>query len=293
MATKTILLVDDTESNIDILVELLSAYDLLVATDGQSAIEIAHEEKIDLILLDIVMPEMDGFDVCRKLKSSDQTNTIPIIFITARTDEESIEKAYEVGGLDYVTKPFKQKELLARVSTQLKLRSLIDHLEFISSHDPLTGIHNRRKFFELAQLKFKHHKDDLYAVMIDIDRFKNINDTYGHPMGDCVLKAIATTLQQQIPEEAVFGRIGGEEFAVAINMADEVALVEYIEKIRMTIAGMVVKSDDGALISFTISNGIAKMKDSCSSLDHLLKNADDALYEAKRSGRNKSIFRNI
>ena len=119
----TILIVDDTESNIDILLELLNSYDVLVALDGSSAIEIANEDEIDLILLDIMMPEMDGFETCRVLKESDKTKDIPIIFITAKSDDDSIDKAYEIGGVDYVTKPFRPRELLTRVETQLKLRS--------------------------------------------------------------------------------------------------------------------------------------------------------------------------
>jgi len=168
---ETILIVDDTESNIDILLELLSEYDLAVATDGLSAIEIANNEDIDLILLDIIMPEMDGYDVCNSLKLSAKTKDIPIIFITAKTDENSIEKAYDIGGIDYVTKPFKPKELLARVKRELKLTFLIHNLNYLASHDPMTGIYNRRKFFELATKLFKT-STELFVVMIDIDKFK-------------------------------------------------------------------------------------------------------------------------
>lgn len=121
----TILLVDDTESNIDILVETLGEeYDLLVALDGESALEMAREEEIDLILLDIMMPQMDGFEVCEALKQSPKTKEIPIIFITAKTDAESIDKVYDIGGADYVTKPFREKELKKRVKTQLELAAL-------------------------------------------------------------------------------------------------------------------------------------------------------------------------
>jgi len=127
---QTILIVDDTETNIDILLELLDGYDIAVAMDGKAALEIVNEEHIDLILLDILMPEMDGYDVCKLLKANQETKDIPVIFITAKTDENSIETAYDVGGLDYVTKPFKAKELLARVKTQLDLKS---QKEFVQS----------------------------------------------------------------------------------------------------------------------------------------------------------------
>jgi signal transduction histidine kinase len=125
----TILVVDDTETNIDILIELLSDYNVAVALNGERAIKIANKKKIDLILLDIMMPIMDGYETCRRLKLDDKTKDIPIIFITAKVDEKSIENGYDVGGIDYITKPFKPKELIARVKTQLKLKSLIDNLE--------------------------------------------------------------------------------------------------------------------------------------------------------------------
>ena len=125
----TILVVDDTETNIDILIELLSNYNVAVALNGERAIKIANKKKIDLILLDIMMPIMDGYETCKRLKSDDNTKDIPIIFITAKVDEHSIEYGYDVGAIDYITKPFKPKELIARVKTQLKLKSLIDNLE--------------------------------------------------------------------------------------------------------------------------------------------------------------------
>ncbi|MCK5686469.1 response regulator, partial [bacterium] len=216
--TPTILIVDDTKTNIDILLELLSDdYELMVALDGKSAIEIAGQEDIDLILLDIMMPGMDGFETCMILQENKSTKDIPVIFLTAKTDEESIAKAYDVGGLDYVTKPFKVKELLARVKTQLKLNFLIEHLEYISSYDAMTGIYNRRKFFELSEEKFKTQKDTLFAVMIDIDKFKAINDAYGHPLGDKVIKLVTKTIGEFFGEEAVLGRLGGEEFAIVYN----------------------------------------------------------------------------
>jgi len=127
---KTILIVDDTETNIDILLEYLDdEYDVVVALDGESGLNIVSQEKIDLILLDIVMPGIDGYEVCKILKSNDETKNIPVIFITSSTDNEAIVKAYDVGGIDYISKPFKSRELLARVKNQLELKSLIDTLE--------------------------------------------------------------------------------------------------------------------------------------------------------------------
>jgi diguanylate cyclase (GGDEF)-like protein len=288
----TILVVDDTETNIDILLELLSDdYDVTVALNGQSALEIAAEEMLDLILLDIMMPDMDGYKVCSLLKEDEKTKDVPIIFITAKTDEDSIEKAYEVGGIDYVTKPFKPRELRARVKTQLNLKFLIEHLEYIAAHDEMTGIYNRRKFFELAEKKFLNSADDLYAVMIDIDKFKLVNDTYGHPTGDKVIKEVTKAISEHIDCESIFGRLGGEEFAIVCNIDALDKVTVRLEGIREIVSALEILSDKSELIKCTISTGYAKAKKETKNLDALLKEADNALYEAKDSGRNKTIFR--
>ncbi|MCK5680372.1 diguanylate cyclase [bacterium] len=288
----TILIVDDSKINIDILLELLGDdYDLLVALDGESAISAALGDDIDLILLDVVMPLMDGFQACRKLKEDPETKDIPVIFITAKSDENSIEEAYDVGGLDYVAKPFKPKELLARVKTQIRLKFLIEHLEYISSYDSMTGIYNRRKFFELSELKFQARQEDLFAVMFDIDRFKSINDRYGHPFGDKVIKSVTETISGFCSSESVFGRIGGEEFAIVCNFPLFETVVQRVESMRAAIEKLSLVADNGDSVRSTVSAGIAKVDESISSLDQLLREADSALYEAKDAGRNRAIFR--
>jgi diguanylate cyclase (GGDEF)-like protein len=239
---KTILIVDDTNTNIDILLGLLEAYDVVVATDGNTAIKIANEEKIDLILLDIMMPDIDGFEVCTILKSMEKTKDIPVIFITAKTDEDSIETAYDVGGVDYVSKPFKPKELLARVKTQLQMRSIIQNLEFLASKDSMTGIYNRRKFFELSQKLFDSSKE-LYAVMIDIDEFKMINDSYGHDMGDKVIIEVTKLINSYLFDGEIFGRLGGEEFAI-ISPILENSIKQRVENIREEIEKLSILSLD-------------------------------------------------
>lgn len=293
MKTKsTILIVDDTDTNIDVLLELLDeSYDILVAVDGNTALDIASKEDVDLILLDIMMPVMDGYEVCQRLKENQNTKSIPIVFITAKTDEDSIERAYDVGGSDYISKPFKPKELFARVRTQLKLKALINHLDFIATHDEMTGIYNRRKFFDLASKKFKESKEGLFAVMIDIDKFKLVNDTYGHSIGDKVIKMVTKTISESIPQQSVFGRIGGEEFALVCHADSRDKLLKDIEALREMIANLEPLAYDGAIVKCTISEGVAQANEDTKTLDELLKEADSALYEAKGSGRNKVIFR--
>jgi len=284
----TILIVDDTETNIDILLGLLGNYDVAVATDGKTALNIIKNDDIDLVLLDIMMPEMDGYDVCLELKKYKQS--IPVIFITARTDEDSIEKAYDVGGDDYITKPFKPRELMARVKTQLKIKELIYNLEYIASYDQMTGIYNRRKFFQLANEKFDNY-DDLYAVMIDIDKFKLVNDNYGHAIGDEVIKKVAKTIDDFLSTNSIFGRLGGEEFAIVTSTLTYAEVEKKIEQVRQKIQDLEVLSDSGDIIKFTISEGVAKKTKQTQNLDELLKEADKALYEAKGHGRNRVVFR--
>lgn len=288
---RTILAVDDTVANLDILVGLLKDFDVIEATGGEEVLEIVAEEEVDLILLDIMMPGMDGYTVCRKLKGNEKFRDIPIIFITARTEEDAIEKAYDAGGVDYVTKPFKPKELLARVKIQLEHQEMIEKLEFLASHDPMTGIYNRRKFFELANRKFAESSGDIYAAMMDIDRFKKINDTYGHPTGDRVIKAVTGVIGENLDEDSVFGRLGGEEFGVVCRHPNQDDVVKRLELIREKVEQLEIRSESGELIRCTISEGVAKADELTRNLDELLHRADKMLFKAKGSGRNKAIFR--
>jgi len=288
---QTILAVDDTVANLDILVNLLQDFDVIEAIGGEEALDIIAQEEVDLILLDIMMPGMDGYTVCRKIKENDQNQDIPRIFITSRSDENAIGKAYDAGGVDYVTKPFKPKELLARVKIQLEHQEMIEKLEFLASHDPMTGIYNRRKFFELANRKFKEHPENLYAAMLDIDNFKKINDTYGHSTGDRVIKAVTGVISEVVDEGSVFGRLGGEEFAVLCHHPDQSIVVSRLEFIRENVENLEIMSESGELIKCTISEGVAKVDETTRNLDELLHRADEMLYKAKGAGRNKTIFR--
>jgi len=290
MDTKqTILAVDDEKINLNILIDLLGDdYNVIVATSGQKALKQVEKKKIDLILLDIMMPEMDGYEVCNILKSQDSTKDIPILFITAKTDDESIVKGFEMGGVDYITKPFRPIELQARVKTHLKLSQTLKSLDYMASRDPMTGIYNRRRFFDLAQ-NMLDSTTNLFAVMIDIDKFKLINDNYGHPFGDIVIKSVVNTVSKNLPQNAIFGRLGGEEFAIIYEAESLEDVKNDVELIRKSVEDLEEKYED-KIVKFTISNGISRKKDD-DNLDELLKRADEALYEAKESGRNRVCFR--
>lgn len=284
----TLLLVDDSVTNIDILIELLGQYyDLLVALDGQGALDILRSDKVDLVLLDIVMPEMDGYELCLKLKEDPETESIPVIFLTAKSDEASIERAYEVGGIDYVTKPFKRTELLARIKTHLKLRSLLREMEFLARHDPLTGLFNRRQFFHVASPLFDS-SEMVFGAMIDIDNFKSINDNFGHSAGDTVINLVGKIILKHIAENQVAGRLGGEEFAIVGQGVSFDHFWEMIERIRCEVASQRLDRQQG-LLEFRISCGIAEKSPAMRSIDHLLVKADRALYSAKREGKDRIV----
>ncbi len=293
----TILIVDDLRSNI-IAITLLfkqckecNSYRIVTAESGQEALEMTRRHKVDLILLDIMMPQMDGYEVCKHLKANDETKNIPIIFITGHSDDASLEKAYEAGASDYVTKPFRAVELLARVKINLQLYRTINALEHMANYDIMTDIYNRRKFFELAIPMFEECRDDLYAVMLDIDKFKSINDAYGHAVGDMVIKQVAKILKEKTDKEMLLARIGGEEFVLLLYSNSDDEVVTIVESIRKSIEAMEIVVKENQTLHCTISSGIARYTYTMPTIDYLLEKADYALYEAKNSGRNKSIFR--
>jgi diguanylate cyclase (GGDEF)-like protein len=285
----TILAVDDQKENLDILLNILDEFDVIPAISGAKALEIAQEENISLILLDIVMPDMDGIEVCKKLKADPLTQAIPVIFTTAKTDEESIAKAYGAGANDYVSKPLKRVEVIERVKTQLRLQKTLQELEFLASRDSMTGIYNRRKFFELAQPLFKNAQN-LFVAMIDIDHFKKINDNYGHDAGDIVIKTLCNTISELLPKNAIFARFGGEEFTVICTQDSINSIQTLFENIKSTMASLCIQYNSEE-IHFTISSGIAQKSSFTKTLDALLKEADLALYSAKDTGRNKVVVR--
>ncbi len=296
---KTILIVDDTKINIDILLELLGdTYDILVSLNGTRALEIIDENHVDIILLDILMPDINGYDVCRVLKSKEKTKHIPVIFITANTDEESIENAFEVGGIDYITKPFKALELLARLRTHLNMQELLKELEdshkdleLLASQDHMTKLYNRRYFSEISMKILelaKRNKKDLSVLMLDIDKFKNVNDTYGHHVGDDVIIALANVLKNLSRNSDVACRFGGEEFLILLPETNLEGAYAIGEKIRKHVEDLVIKLENQETLKFTISAGVAQIDiENELNLEKTIQRADDALYEAKEGGRNK------
>lgn len=223
----TILIVDDKATNIAILSDLLKDdYKIKVANSGQRALSLVREkEKPDLILLDIEMPQMSGYDVCKALKSSAETIDIPIIFVTAKNSSEDEEYGLNLGAIDYIKKPFHSGIIKIRIKNHLTLKLKSKKLEELSMCDSLTGISNRRYFDEILEQKYREiirEPKNLSIIMIDIDYFKLYNDNYGHWMGDECLTKVAIALKKAIKRPTdVLARYGGEEFVVLLKGVDK------------------------------------------------------------------------
>jgi len=295
---ETILIVDDIESNVSLLNNILSfKYNVLIALDGKSALELANEYIPDLILLDIMMPDMDGYDVCKELKSNEQTSHIPVIFNTARTDEKSIEKAYSVGGVDYICKPFKPKEILVRVEIQLNIQRVLKDLKrskrqlaLLSAIDPLTKLYNRRYFRIYSDNIINSAKKDnspVSVVMFDLDNFKNINDTYGHSIGDEVLVSISQMLQNISEDRYILCRYGGEEFAILLQNTSLIDAEKFAFVIQSEMSKLKIEVEVDSYISVTASIGVSGVNlDIEDDIEAALNRADSALYEVKKSTKN-------
>lgn len=288
----TILIVDDQRSNIVVLSNILRpSYTVIAAKDGPAAIEIAKTMKPDLILLDIVMPGMSGFEVLTELKNSDDTMHIPVIFVTGMDSDESEAKGLRLGAVDYITKPFHNTIVQLRVKTQLKILEQIHTIEHLGMIDALTNIPNRRSFDNQLKIEWNRetrNQTSLGIMMLDIDNFKQINDTYGHPHGDEVLKAVADVISQSMRRSCDFtARWGGEEFAVLVPDTDLADVMALAEQIRVGVQNVTIPYDDQTDTNVTISIGVFVTTPTVDmAIEDFCAYADKALYLAKNSGKN-------
>ncbi|MCX8125295.1 MAG: diguanylate cyclase [Spirochaetes bacterium] len=309
---KKILIVDDTPANITILGDLLKdKYEIIVATEGESAIEIARNALPDLILLDIMMPGIDGYSVCRTLKQIEETSHIPIVFITARNDTNSIVEGFEAGGIDYIAKPFNPLELNARIKNQMELlkareqlETYAESLELVSQRllkkslelnesvrtDYLTGLATRLHIMEKIneEVNRANRSKSTFAVIIaDIDHFKKINDTFGHKCGDIVLSNLAKILKEAIRAQDVLARWGGEEFMFLLPETGEEGAAKLAEKIRSIVESTSIDYSENK-IEITMTFGISEY-DTLTGVDSMINRADAALYRGKELGRNRVV----
>lgn len=289
----TILIVDDTPAHAQIAGSILKDLGTVVTThSGAKALELTSRYAFDLVLLDVHMPVMDGFEVCRRLQADPATRGIPVVFVTAQRDEISEAHGLNLGALDYIAKPLQPSVLRARVSNQLALRRQRQKLERLSRHDDLTGIANRRAWDEGLKREWSRMQrlgEPMGLLMIDVDHFKRYNDTYGHPAGDQCLYRVAQAIQgAQLRDGDLVARYGGEEFACLLPHTDLQSTVAVARRIHQAVRDMALphaSSSGQAHVSVSIGAASAtpRMRQSPQTL---VTTADQRLYLAKAQGRN-------
>lgn len=288
-----LLIVDDDPYNIRLLANIFSDdYDISFATDGKKALEMVLKQKPDLILLDVVMPEMNGYEVCRELKGNPATLEIPIIFVTAYSDASEEIRGLEIGAADYICKPFCPAIVKIRVKNQITLKQLQKKLVQLATTDGLTGIPNRRYFDQKLAEEWHRAlraKSSLAVVMLDVDWFKKYNDYYGHLVGDECLKQISELLISSCNRNIDFvARYGGEEFAMILPETQNPMVV--MKKLFQMLDRLAIPHAMSEFGQVTLSIGISMRK-----LKHgespsaLVREADEALYTAKHQGRNRAV----
>lgn len=296
-----LLLVDDHPINLEVLKQIFSShYDLLEAQNGIQALHLCRvQPRPDLILLDVLMPDMDGLEVCRQLKADPLTADIPIIFITAQTSVDEETAALECGGVDFISKPITPAVVRLRVKTQLTLKQQRDQLQALAMVDGLTGIANRRRFDEALQiecLRAQRHQTWLALLLIDIDHFKLYNDHYGHQQGDACLQQVAARLASGCRRALdLVARYGGEEFVCLLPDCDLDSAKAKAEELRQAIAALALPHAASPIADrVSISIGLAVClggDDTCNTgPQQLIATADKALYAAKAAGRNQVAF---
>lgn len=293
-AKPRILVVDDQPTNIQVMYQILADdYQVLMATSGMQALALCENKQPDLILLDLIMPDIDGYDVCQLLKRNTVTKDIPIIFITAQTDESAEEKGFDLGAVDFISKPINPRIVRARVKTHLMLKAQSDLLRSWAYLDGLTGVHNRRYFDEHLSAEMgraiRNHSA-MSLVMLDVDFFKRYNDRYGHQAGDDCLRRVAHSLRTSLmrPGDHI-ARYGGEEFVCLLPETGFAGAMQLAEQIRKEIIGQQIEHADSSVAPFvTVSLGVgSKPEHIHASASALMSLADAQLYRAKEAGRHR------
>lgn len=304
MAKAKILIIEDSKSQADLTRDFLekNGYEVLWAGDGISGIKAVKSNSFDLILLDLVLPDMNGNDICRWLKLNGDTKGIPIIMLTVKKALDDKVSSLEAGADGYLAKPYNEVELNVSIYAALRTKALQDELkqrnkqteelltkvEFLAITDPLTGLYNRRFFDNVLKKELtegKRYGQSVSCLMMDIDHFKRINDTFGHETGDSVLKEIAASLRTLLREVDTIARWGGEEFIVMMPHTDINGALVPASRILKAIADRIFAKIPDEHI--TVSIGLACSGETQNTPDILVNAADLALYEAKKKGRNR------
>jgi diguanylate cyclase (GGDEF)-like protein len=293
-----LVLIADDDLDIRELVALRlrnAGYEVITAENGEQALRLVDERTPDLLLLDVSMPGMDGLEVCRRVQHGGPTAP-PVIFLTARAHPAGCLEGFDAGAVDYVTKPFRPAELLARVSAAIRAKAVRDAFAREATTDGLTAILNRRGLELRAEEAFdlaRRYERPLACLMVDIDHFKRVNDTHGHRGGDAVLRQVAERIRSATRISDIVGRYGGEEFVLLLPETDEENAVLAAEKVRRQIADepLLVASQTGApaTVELRVSVGVACFDVCTIDAAELISSADAALYQAKRLGRDRVV----
>jgi diguanylate cyclase (GGDEF)-like protein len=290
----SILIIDDSPTAIRLLADMLSdVAQITFATGGEAGLALARKNHPSLILLDVDMPLMDGYEVCHRLKADPDTCDIAVIFVTGESTMESEIRALNIGAVDFILKPLNQPVVRARVRTQLKLQQQAATLLRLANRDGLTGLFNRRYFDETVETEFqrlRRQKLPLGLAFIDIDHFKLFNDRFGHQQGDQCLKQVAQILNDATLRSGEFvARYGGEEFVAVLPHTTREQIIEYGDKLCRQIRNCSIIHPDSPVGVVTISVGVtSQVPGSNTSVHALIEQADQAVYQSKTGGRNRT-----
>lgn len=295
IARARLLVVDDQPINIQALYRTFCAdHQVLVATSGLQALQVARQQQLDLILLDLELGDMHGFEVCRQLKADAVTAEIPVIFITAYGDEATESAGLQAGAVDFINKPINPVIVRARAHTQITLKRQTDLLRELAFLDGLTGLHNRRSFDERLAMEALHavrNRLPLSLLLIDVDHFKLYNDLYGHPAGDEALRRVSSVLKSNMLRPVdLAARYGGEEFVCMLPETPLEGAMAVAERMRQGVAALGIAHGASETNAISISIGVAcRPGPPVVPAAELIAAADHALYEAKRGGRNRVV----
>ena len=287
----TILIVDDNPDKLGLLEAAfsLAGYNVTTATDGDEALAAIESYQPDLVITDVMMPRMNGYELAQRIRSNPVTKFIPVIMQTAASRRaEDLRRASEVGALGYITDPTDLDLMLARTRTLLEFKAYLDVCEEAAFTDHLTGLANRRRFERQLErevgrvLRYGH---PFSLLMIDIDNFKKLNDTFGHDAGDDAIRRISRVLREGTRGIDLAARIGGEEFAVLLVETSQTGALEVAERLRLAVKSLETPSGGRITASF----GVAECPTDAQTTSGILKAADVALYEAKRTGRDRVV----
>ncbi|MBI9099209.1 MAG: diguanylate cyclase [Spirochaetaceae bacterium] len=278
-----ILIVDDNLQNIQVLGEIIQSDEnnISIATDGKSALGFIQKRPLDLILLDVMMPVMDGFEVLKELQKDDHLKEIPVILLTALNSNADKIKGFQAGAVDYIVKPFIKDEVLARVNVHLRLKNALKKIKEESIRDPLTGAYNRRIANEMIAHRLKLNKrnnTESVLIMIDIDNLKTVNDNFGHDKGDELITSVSSAVFNNIRDTDFLFRLGGDEFLILFNHFKNQSPDSLIERVKEELS---VKKIGNQIPDFSYGSIIIKGEDP-SLIDELLKTCDQLMYAQKR-----------